>query len=405
MKNKDCLICSKTILPFVDFGNMPIANSFMKIVNENEYLFSMQMAFCKNCHMVQLVEQPAREKMFHENYAFFSSTSDFMKNHFYKFYEEIKKKQKLNEKSLVVEIGCNDGIMLENFVNSKIPCLGVEPSKNVAKVARQKGIEVFENFFDKPLAEILEKKYGKADVIFSANVMCHIPYLGSVFEGIHNLLKPTGIFAFEDPYLGDVMNKNSFDQIYDEHVFLFSALSIQKIAKLYELELINVQPQNSHGGSMRYTLAHKGQKKISNKVNQLINDEKKLGLNKKNFYFGFEKNINKIKKDLINLLLRLKKEKKKVVGYGATSKSTTIINYFDITKDLIECIYDTTPGKFYTFSPGKHLPILPYSEFRKSNPDYVVLFAWNHANEIMQKEKEYMKNRNWILYVPQVSII
>jgi methylation protein EvaC len=171
------------------------------------------------------------------------------------------------------------------------------------------------------------------------------------------------------------------------------------------LELINVQPQNSHGGSMRYTLAHKGQKKISNKVNQLINDEKKLGLNKNNFYFRFEKNINKIKKDLINLLLRLKKEKKKVVGYGATSKSTTVINYFDITKDLIECIYDTTPGKFYTFSPGKHLPILPYSEFRKSNPDYVLLFAWNHATEIMQKEKEYMKNRNWILYVPQVSII
>lgn len=405
MKNKNCLICSGVVAPFVDFGNMPIANSFMKVVNEKEYLFRMQMAFCKSCYMVQLLEQPAREQMFHENYAFFSSTSNFMKNHFYRFFEEIIKNQKLNNKSLVVEIGCNDGILLENFIMSKIPCVGIEPSKNVAKVAKEKGIDVFENFFDKTLAKNLEKKYGKADVIFSANVMCHIPYLGSVFEGIRVLLKQKGVFVFEDPYLGDVMNKNSFDQIYDEHVFLFSALSIQKLAKLYDLELINVEHQTSHGGSMRYTLAHEGKKKVFDAVSELIDQEKEAGLDKEYFYTGFEKNINKIKKDLINLLLKLKKEGKKVVAYGATSKSTTVINYFNITKDLVECIYDTTPGKFNTFSPGKHLPIFPYSEFRKSNPDYVLLFAWNHADEIMQKEKEYMKSRRWITYVPEVSII
>ena len=405
MINKNCLICSNTISPFVDFGNMPIANSFTKVINKKEYLFRMQMAFCTNCYMVQLMEQPSKEQMFHENYAFFSSTSNFMKKHFYDFFKKIKKSQKLNTKSLVVEIGCNDGIMLENFTNSKIPCVGIEPSKNVAKVAKEKGIVILEDFFEKSLAKNLEKKYGKADVIFSANVMCHIPYIGSVLEGIRDLLKEDGIFLFEDPYLGDVMAKNSFDQIYDEHVFLFSALSIQKIAKLHKLELINVEYQTSHGGSMRYTLAHEGKKKISDEVNRLISKEREMGIDKKFFYLEFEKKINKIKKDLINLLLKLKAEGKKVVGYGATSNSTTVINYFNITKDLVECIYDTTPSKFNTFSPGKHLPVLPYSEFRKSDTEFVLLFAWNHAEEIMKKEKEYMKNRKWIIYVPQVDII
>ena len=401
-----CLICESDYQPFVDFGDMPIANAFAtKEELVNEYTFPMQVGFCENCHMVQLIEQPDREKMFHENYAFFSSTSNYMKEHFKRFADSVSELQDLGENSFVVEVGSNDGIMLQNFVAGGVPCLGVEPSENVAKISMQKGIEVVLEFFDRPLAEKISKTHQKADAILSANVMCHIPYMHSIYDGVKALLKESGVFIFEDPYLGEIIEKTSFDQIYDEHVFLFSALSINKLANMHELELINVEPQITHGGSMRYTIAHKGVKPVSKNVATLIEQEVVLGLDNKQSYLGFTDSVNKIRDDLIELLKKLKKEGKKVVAYGATSKSTTVANYFGITPELLECIYDTTPIKQNKYSPGAHIPVLPYDQFRKSNPDYVLLFAWNHAEEIMKKETDYMKsNRHWITYIPEVKI-
>ena len=227
----------------------------------------------------------------------------------------------------------------------------------------------------------------------------------SIFGGVKNLLNETGVFVFEDPYLGEIIEKTSFDQIYDEHVFLFSALSVSFLSNMHDLELINVEPQITHGGSMRYTIAHKGSKVISQNVTTLIERETELGLDKKDSYLGFTDSVNKVKNDLIDLLTKLKNEGKKVVAYGATSKSTTVTNYFGISPNLVECIYDNTPIKQNTFSPGAHIPVLPYEQFRESNPDYVLLFAWNHSAEIMEKEKDYMKNRHWINYVPHVKVI
>jgi methylation protein EvaC len=386
---------------------MPIANAFAtKEQIKNEYTFPMKVGFCGNCNMVQLVEQPEREKMFHENYAFFSSTSNYMKEHFKLFANSISELQDLNEDSFVVEVGCNDGILLKNFIIDNIPCLGVEPSENVAQVAIEKGIEVTTHFFDRSLAEHILQSHQKADAILSANVMCHIPYMHSIYDGVKTLLKEDGVFIFEDPYLGEIIEKTSFDQIYDEHVFLFSALSVNYLANMHDLELVNVEPQITHGGSMRYTIAHKGIKKVSQNVVKLIGQEKKLGLDKKQSYLGFTDNINKIKNDLINLLTKLKNGGKRVVAYGATSKSTTVTNYFGITPDLVECIYDTTPIKQNKLSPGAHIPVLPYDQFRESDPDYVLLFAWNHATEIMKKESNYMtNNRHWITYIPNVKVI
>ena len=402
-----CLICDSEYSSFVDFGVMPIANAFAtKEQIKNEYTFPMKVGFCGNCNMVQLVEQPDREKMFHENYAFFSSTSNYMKGHFKLFANSVSELQDLNENSFVVEVGCNDGILLENFIIDNIPCLGVEPSENVAQVAMEKGIEVITQFFDRPLAEHILQSHQKADAILSANVMCHIPYIHSIYDGVKTLLKEDGVFIFEDPYLGEIIEKTSFDQIYDEHVFLFSALSVNYLANMHDLELVNVEPQITHGGSMRYTIAHKGIKTVSQNVIKLIDQEKKLGLDKKQSYLGFTDNVNKIKNDLINLLTKLKNDGKKVVAYGATSKSTTVTNYFGITPDLVECIYDTTPIKQNKLSPGAHIPVLPYDQFRESDPDYVLLFAWNHATEIMKKESDYMGNdRYWITYIPNVKVI
>jgi methylation protein EvaC len=401
-----CLICESDYQPFVDLGDMPIANAFAtKEELVDEYTFPMQVGFCESCHMVQLIEQPDREKMFHENYAFFSSTSNYMKEHFKHFANSVSELQDLNKDSFVVEIGSNDGIMLQNFVIDKIPCLGVEPSKNVAQVASDKGIEVITEFFDQPLAESVVRTHQKADAILSANVMCHIPYMHSIYDGVKTLLKDDGVFIFEDPYLGEVIEKTSFDQIYDEHVFLFSALSVSYLANMHDLELVNVEPQITHGGSMRYTIAHKGMKTVSQDVINLIYQEKKIGLDKTKAYLGFTDSVNRIKDDLIELLIKLKDDGKKVVAYGATSKSTTVTNYFNITPDLVECIYDTTPIKQNKLSPGAHIPVLPYDQFRGSNPDYVLLFAWNHATEIMKKERDYMgSDRHWITYIPEVKI-
>lgn len=403
---KKCLICRNEFSPFVDFGKMPIANAFSdKKGLENEYFFQMRVGFCENCNMVQLLEQPDREKMFHDSYAFFSSTSNYMIKHFSKFANEVTLLQSLGKKSFVVEIGSNDGIMLQNFKRDNIPCIGIEPSRNVAEVAKDKGIEVMTEFFDKNLANKILKNHKKADAILSANVMCHIPYMHSIYEGVKILLDKDGVFIFEDPYLGEIIEKTSFDQIYDEHVFLFSALSISFIANMHDLELIDVDSQITHGGSMRYTIAHKGVKKVSQNVVKLINNERRIGFDKKETYFDFTNSVNKIKLDLIKLLEKLKKDGKKVVAYGATSKSTTVTNYFGINPELVECIYDTTPIKQNKYSPGAHIPVLPYDQFRDSNPDYVLLFAWNHAEEIMQKEKEFMgSSRHWITYIPDVVV-
>ena len=402
-----CLVCNDDFNSFVNFGSMPIANAFSTLEGlKNEYTFKMKVGFCKRCHMVQLLEQPDREKMFHNNYAFFSSTSNYMIKHFDSFASSVIGLQGLNEKSFVVEVGSNDGIMLQNFIKNKIPCLGVEPSQNVANVAIQKGIEVITNFFDEALAENILESNKKADAILSANVMCHIPYIHSIYDGIKVLLNADGVFIFEDPYLGEIIEKTSFDQIYDEHVFLFSALSVSYVASMHGLELVNVEPQITHGGSMRYTIAHKGVKSVSQNVTNLIRKEKEIGLDKEHAYMNFSNNVDKIKSDLIELLKKLKNDGKKVVAYGATSKSTTVTNYFGISPDLLECIYDTTPIKQNKYSPGAHIPVLPYDQFRESDPDYVLLFAWNHAQEIMKKESDYMGNkRHWITYIPNVKVI
>ena len=401
----NCRVCGNYYKEFIDFGMMPIANSFKPKIDIYEEKFKMSVGFCQKCMIVQLLHQPDPTKMFHENYAFFSSTSFLMQNHFKKFANQVIESKKLNDTSLVLEIGCNDGILLQNFKSKNINCIGIEPSKNVATKAEEKGIRVITEFFNPDTVSKIEKEFQKIDAILSANVICHIPDVNSIFSGVKKILKNNGVFIFEEPYLLDIIKKNSFDQIYDEHVFLFSVMSVSFLAKKHDLELFFVEHQETHGGSMRYTIGHKGQNIIDKSVLKQIEIEKNNNLHLESSYFYFENNIKKIRDDLLVLLKNIKSNNKKVVGYAATSKSTTLINYFKITPDLLPVIYDTTPNKHYTFSPGANIPIRPYSEFHESNPDFVLLFAWNHSKEIMHKENEFMKkNRKWITYVPEVKI-
>ncbi len=405
--NKNCRICNNNIKPFMSFGDMPIANGFLKKNQfENEYFFKMQTAFCNSCKTFQLIDQPEPTKMFNDNYPFFSSLSKYMKIHFEKFSENILENYvKDKNNSFVIEIGSNDGIMLKNFKENNIKHLGIEPSTNVAKVAKDKGIETISKFFDENLAEEILKKYGKADAMFSANCICHIPNLNSVFRGVNKLLKDDGVFAYEDPYLAEMLKKTSYDQIYDEHVFIFSITSVNNIAKLNGLELFDAQKQITHGGSMRYMLAKKGSRKISENIRHFLKEEEELNMNTEERYLLFKNQCEKSKKDLVDLLQKLKKQNKRVIGYGATSKSTTILNYSNINESLIEFISDTTPLKQNKFSPGMHIPIKDYDSFKSNYPDYAVLFAWNHKKEIFDKEIDFVKNGGkWIHFIPEVSI-
>lgn len=403
-----CLVCEEELISFVNLGYQPIANCFLSRDDfKNEYFFELKVAFCPKCKMVQLLEQPDKEKMFHENYAFFSSTSSYMQKHFKRFADSVAESQSLNKNSFVVEIGCNDGIMIQNFMQKGIKHLGVEPSRNVAKVAREKGINVTTDFFDEDLASKIVESIGKADVIVSANVICHIPYVHSIFNGVKMLLKDDGIFVFEDPYMVDIIEKISYDQIYDEHVFYFSVMSVSYLASMYNLEVADIDYQVTHGGSMRYTLAHRGSKIVSPKVMEQLEKEKNIGMDKLYAYEKFAQNIFASRDSLIDVLSMLKSQNKKIVGYGATSKSATVTNFSKITPELIDFISDTTPVKHNKFSPGVHIPILPHESFRECKPDYVLLFAWNHAEEIMEKEKDYMEDNGikWIVYVPEVKVL
>jgi methylation protein EvaC len=403
----NCLICNSAIEPFMSFGQMPIANGFLSLDQfADEYFFELRVGFCPRCNMVQLAEQPDRESMFNETYAFFSSTSTRMAVHFEDFSRWIKSNYLESADPLVVEIGSNDGIMLRHFAEIGIRHLGIEPSANVAQIAREKGINTVIEFFDENLARRIVSEHGQADVFLGANVMCHIPYLHSVAEGIKILLKPQGILAFEDPYLGDIVEKTSYDQIYDEHVFYFSVTSVSYLFEQHGLEVIDVHPQNVHGGSMRYVLAHKGAYPISDAVTAQRAKEITLRLDQPNTYELFRRNVEHSRDALMQVLRRLKQQGKRVVGYAATSKSTTVTNYCGITTDLVEYISDTTPIKQGKYSPGAHLPVRPYEDFKANFPDYALLFGWNHGEEIMAKEQAFQAaGGKWIVYVPKVQVL
>jgi methylation protein EvaC len=398
----NCRICQNTIHSFMSFGEMPIANGFLTPDQfKDEYFFELKPVFCEKCFSFQIEEQPAPELMFHDQYAFFSRTSTFMQQHF-KAYANWVCDNHLNGSDLfVVEIGSNDGIMLENFSNRGMQHLGIEPSANVAEEARKYGINSLVRFFNSETAKDIVTEYGQADALLAANVMCHIPDLNGIAKGADILLKESGVLIFEDPYLGAMLEKTSYDQIYDEHVFIFSALSVSNIFAPYGFELIDLLPQETHGGSMRYVLARKGERKCSLSVNFIINEEKSAGLHLPETYEKFRYACEASKERLVRLLTEEEKAGRRIVGYGATSKSTTILNYCGIGPELIEFVSDTTPIKQNKFTPGMHIPVKPYSAFSENYPETALLLAWNHQEEIMEKEDEFSKRGGkWISPIP-----
>ncbi len=378
----------------ITYGQQPLGNGFLDRPDiEDEYFFEMAVGVNSDIALLQLEVQPNPEQMFHDNYAFYSRTSNFMVNHFNETADEIieileEDFPKDNDK-FVVEIGSNDGVMLEHIVKKGIDCLGVEPSENVAKISNQYGIETISEFFSTELSHKILESYKNANVVYAANVFCHIPEINDLAEACSNLLKDNGYLIFEDPYLGDVIEKVSYDQIYDEHVYLFSCNSIKSIFAKYGLKLVKCKHLSTHGGSMRYYLKKNMDSDESTSLIKQLSHEDHLGMLSIEAYQKFAERCEVTKIGFKDRLIKAKEDNKRVIGYGATSKSTTILNYCDVGPELIEFITDTTPTKIGKFTPGKHVPVKSYDYF-EPHPDLAVLFAWNHKKEILAKESNYM---------------
>jgi len=403
----ECRLCRRELKKFLSFGKMPIANGFLREEDfGDEYHYDLAVGFCPQCTMVQLLETVDPNKLFFEAYAFYSSTSKAMTTHFGHFAQEVKSNHLKSTDPFVVELGSNDGIMLQSFSQDGIRHLGIEPSQNVAQVAKNKGIRTLCAFFNESLARNILHGHGQAGAILGANVMCHIPDLHSVARGVKSLLKPDGVFIFEDPYLGDIVEKVSFDQIYDEHVYYFSLTALQIFFKGHGLEIIDVAHQNVHGGSMRYTVKHWGRGTVSKSVKALVQKERDLNLSDFETLVAFSRKVQLSLQTLKSLLVDLKRQGKRVVGYGATSKSTTTIISCGLDTHLIDFISDTTPIKQGKFSPGAHIPVRSHDDFESAYPDHALLFAWNHAQEIMAKEQKFKQlGGKWIVYVPKVEVL
>ncbi|MBI4030541.1 MAG: methyltransferase domain-containing protein, partial [Proteobacteria bacterium] len=297
-----CRICNESALPVISYGKMPLANAFLtKDQFAGEYFFELAVAHCPACKMFQLVEQPNPEMMFHGDYAFFSGTSKKMAAHFAaKAESHIKSFLNGKNNPFVVELGSNDGIFLKNFAVKSIRHLGIEPSGNVAAEACKNGVNSLVAFFGKDTAEKVRAEYGAADIISAANVMCHIPDLDSVGRGVDALLALDGIFEFEDPYLGAMIEKTSYDQIYDEHVYIFSAQAVANAFARHGLELFHVEPLQTHGGSMRYYLCRKGAHQVRGSVKEQLIWEEKLGLGRADTYKAFAGRCRQNREELVS---------------------------------------------------------------------------------------------------------
>ncbi|EEP73339.1 sugar 3-C-methyl transferase [Micromonospora sp. ATCC 39149] len=401
-----CRACGGTTAQFLDLGRQPLSDRFLTEDQlADEFFFHLAVGVCAGCTMVQLMEEVPREEMFHQDYPYHSSGSSVMQKHFADTARHLLEHEATGPDPFVVEIGCNDGVMLRTVHEAGVRHLGFEPSGGVADVARGHGVRVVTEFFEESTARRVRETDGPADVIFAANTICHIPYLDSILRGVDALLAPDGVFVFEDPYLGDILDKTSFDQIYDEHFFFFSARSVQALAARFGFALVDVERLPVHGGEVRYTIARAGARQPAERVAALIGEEDARGVADRSRLDRFAADVEGIRTDLLALLNSLKAEGKRVVAYGATAKSATVTNFCGIGPDLVSWVCDTTPAKQGRLTPGTHIPVRTPDAFTPDAVDYALLFAWNHADEIMAKEQEFRRaGGQWILYVPRVHV-
>jgi len=392
----------------LDLGRQPLGNAFRNPKEQSEeYFFDLRCGFSEESYLFQLFEQPPAETMFHDDYAFRTGTSGGMIRHFTELSRTLANTYLLeSDDPFVIELGSNDGTFLKPFAQRGTRHLGVEPALNVATISQEAGVRVLSDFFSPDLAATIHESDGNADLIYAANVMCHIDDIRGVAESMATLLSDRGVVVFEDPYLGSVLEKNSYDQIYDEHVFLFSALSVQRVFAPFGLELIATEWLPVHGGSMRYTLAKRGKREVCASVGDTVSHERARGMHLTQTYLDFSSRVAESGRQLHEELERLAATGTDVVAFGATSKSTTVYNYSNVGPELIRVIFDNTPSKQGRLSPGVHIPVVSDTGFLESGADVAFLGAWNHKAEILQHNRTFTeRGGRWLTHVPEVALV
>lgn len=404
-----CRFCGEPLNNiFVSLGKSPLSNSYLGAgeLNKKEPVYPLDVYLCEKCFLVQLPEFESPENIF-TDYAYFSSYSDTWLKHTRNYAEKMVKSYGINKNSFVVEIASNDGCLLENFVRMGIPVLGVEPARNVAEVARQKGVPTEAVFFGVDTAKRLKKENKAADLLLGNNVLAHVPDINDFVEGLKILLKPTGIITMEFPHLMRLIDGNQFDTIYHEHFSYLSFIAVEKIFNEHGLAIFDVEEIPTHGGSLRVYAAHKEDKRkaISARVNELRSREFGKGYMDVKYYAEFKNKVSAVKKDILRFLDEVKKEKKSIVGYGAPAKGNTLLNYCGIRNEHIPYTVDRSPHKQGRFLPGSHIPIERPDKIKETKPDYVLILPWNIKDEIVEQVSFI---RGWggkfVTFVPGVSV-
>ena len=387
-----CRICSsKNLNLILDLGEQPPANSFIdkNELNSSESKFPLRLFWCGDCYLVQLLDIVDKEFLF-KNYFYMTSASKPIVEHFKKYAQDVHKEfLEGKSDSFVVEIGSNDGSLLSEFKKLGTKILGIEPATNLSNLANQSGITTRNDFFSSQVSKDVIKS-NNASIVVANNVIAHIENLQDLMYGIKILIGNNGVFIFEVPYLVDLIKNLEFDTIYHEHLSYFSILPLLKLVEQFGLEIFDIRKQSVHGGTLRIFVSKKDNCQINNSVKFFINEENELGLDKIKFYQKFSTDVKELKKNLIEILIQLKKENKSIFGYGAPAKGNVLLNYCGIDTNFLDYIVDTTPLKQGKYTPGTHIPIIPPTTLK--NVDVALLLAWNYESEILLKENIFRKN-------------
>ena len=402
-----CINCKKKSSELIlDLGSQPLANSYIqkKNIYKNEVFIPLQLIICKSCGLLQSPSIVKPDSIF-SNYAYFSSFSSSWVSHAKNFTNSIIKKLKLTKKSKVMEVASNDGYLLQFFKKAGIPCFGIEPAKNIAKISKRKGIKTYVNFFSK---EFVRKNFKnkKIDLLIANNVLAHTPFLNDFVSAIDDVLHQNGTCTIEFPHFKKLFEYLQFDTIYHEHYSYFTLTVIDKIFRKNKLKIFDVDIIDTHGGSLRvFGCKENREVKVSNKVKQIITEEENSGiLDLKTLKFFAEK-VLKIKYVTIDFLIKSKKKKLKVFGYGAAAKGNTFLNFCGIKQDLVSGIFDINPEKNNKFMPGSKIPIFAKEDILKFKPDIIIILPWNLKNEII-KDLKFTKdwNAKFVTFIPNLNI-
>lgn len=380
--------------PFVDLGFAPPSNAYLSYsdLTKPEKYYPLKVMVCGNCWLVQTEDYTEADDLFTADYAYFSSTSTSWLQHAKQYADAITERLHLNQQSLVIEVAANDGYLLKNFVSTKIPCLGIEPTDSTADAAEALGISVVRQFFGESLAKQLVAEGKQADLIAGNNVYAHVPDINDFTQGLKTALKPSGTITLEFPHLLNLIQLNQFDTIYHEHFSYLSLISVSQIFSKHGLRIYDVEQLSTHGGSLRIFGCHQQDKKFTYpSVEKVVEQERRNGLQKLETYLNFQHQADKVKNDLLKFLLTQKAAGKTVAAYGAAAKGNTLLNYAGVKRDLLPFVCDASEAKQQKFMPGSHIPILGPEIIKQSKPDYVLILPWNITNEV-QKQLDYISD-------------